>query len=118
MLRRVLISALLALCLVLTGLGTVVAQTRMAMADGYCGADSLRIVLDAAGLPLLDGDGAAIEAPDCPACTIQSAAMPDLAPDLHAPATRIAIVPPAGLRHLHPRQPQQGGAPRGPPYLA
>ncbi len=67
---RLLIPLLLAASLVLSSLGAVVAQTRMAAAGGYCGTDAPQIVLDVRGLPILDADGAAIAAPDCPACTL------------------------------------------------
>lgn len=67
---RVLVPIVLAISLVLSSLGAVVAQTRMATAGGYCGTGAPQIVLDALGLPILDADGAAIAAPDCPACTL------------------------------------------------
>ncbi len=41
---RTVMSSLLALCLVLTSLGAVVAQTRMVAAGGFCGMGAPQIV--------------------------------------------------------------------------
>ncbi len=73
MIRRALLSTLLALSLVLTGTAAVVAETRMAAAGGFCGAATPDILLDAAGLPQLDGDGQAVAGFDCPICTLSAA---------------------------------------------
>lgn len=75
MIRRLLLHSLLALALVLSSLTAVVAQTRMAAAGDYCGTDTPQLLLDAAGLPLLDGTGNAIAAPDCPTCHLALAAL-------------------------------------------
>jgi hypothetical protein len=65
---RALIPSLLSLCLVLTSLGATVAQTRMAAAGGYCGTGAPQILLDPAGMPILDAEGSGVAAPECPAC--------------------------------------------------
>ncbi|MEX3014332.1 hypothetical protein [Gymnodinialimonas hymeniacidonis] len=68
MLHRLATSTLLALCLVLTSLAAVVAETRMAAAGGYCGTGAPQILLDSAGLPILDADGTAITPVECEIC--------------------------------------------------
>ena len=75
MIRRALLHTLLAIALVLSSLTAVVAETRMAAAGGYCGTDTPQLLLDAAGLPLLDGTGTAITAPDCPTCHLALTAL-------------------------------------------
>ena len=57
-----------ALALVLTSIGGVVAQTRMAAAGSFCGFDQPAILIDASGLPVLDGNGQTIAAVDCVIC--------------------------------------------------
>ncbi len=73
MLKRFTIGPLLSLCLVLTSLAAVMAETRMAAAGGYCGAAAPQLLLDSAGLPILDADGEAVTAPDCPICHLSLA---------------------------------------------
>lgn len=74
MLRR-LLPLLLAIGLVTASLTGVVAQTRMAAAGGFCANGTPEVLLDQMGLPLLDADGNAIAAPDCPACHVASGLM-------------------------------------------
>ncbi|MEJ6389657.1 DUF2946 family protein [Gymnodinialimonas ulvae] len=85
MIRRVLPSGLLALCLALTSLAAIVAETRMAAAGGYCGTGAPQILLDDAGLPVLDGAGDAVALADCPVCHLAFALShpaPHSAPDI------------------------------------
>ncbi|GAB5448210.1 DUF2946 family protein [Gymnodinialimonas sp.] len=89
MIRRALLHMLLALALVLSGLTAVVAETRMAAAGGYCGTGAPDLLLDASGLPLLDADGQAIAAPECPACLLAFAA---LAPTPPAATTPLLLI--------------------------
>lgn len=109
MIRRILPSGLLALCLVLTSLAAVVAETRMAAAGGFCGSGSPRILLDDAGLPILDAQGEAIDTPDCGLCHLAftegtSTPVPSLdsvlipAP-IHVAATSPAPLSPRLIRH-------------------
>lgn len=84
------IRVLLILCLVFTSLGSVVAQTRMAAAGGYCGTGAPQILLDAAGLPLLDANGTAIAVADCPACCLVHALS---APTPGAAAYAVRLLP-------------------------
>lgn len=86
MIRRLLASGLLSLCLVLTGLAATLAEARMAAAGGYCGSGHPEILLDRVGLPLFDGAGHAIAAPDCPLCAL-AAGLPVADPPF-APAPR------------------------------
>lgn len=113
MIRRVLTSTFLALCLALTSLAAVVAETRMAAAGGYCGTGSPEILLDHAGLPLLDGEGAAIAAPDCPVCHLAytvAPSAPNAARTAHLvpgplPAASPALIPLSHGSLQHARAP-------------
>ncbi|WP_341864066.1 hypothetical protein [Gymnodinialimonas sp. 57CJ19] len=118
MIRRVLLHTLLALALVLSGLTAVVAQTRMAISGGYCGLSAPSLLLDASGLPILDDDGAAIAAPDCPACHLTVAALSAQPPQAIAPTD---LLPTAALS-ARPLPPLSvvwlNGHARAPPRLA
>ena len=113
MIRRVLSSALLALCLVLTSVAAVVAETRMAAAGEYCGTGAPQILLDRAGLPLLDADGAAIVAPECSVCHLAFAlATPSVPPaqitvpfDVAAQIVALDLVPHSHGSDRHARAP-------------
>lgn len=113
MIRRALISVPLALCLVLTSIAAVVAETRMAAAGGYCGTGAPQILLDQVGLPLLDGDGAAIAAPECSVCHLAFALSGAPAPSFRAaslmsPATSVAtpnLIPLSQDKNHHARAP-------------
>ncbi|MBF9045352.1 hypothetical protein HKCCE4037_18595 [Rhodobacterales bacterium HKCCE4037] len=117
MIRRILPSGLLALCLVLTSLAAVVAETRMAAAGGFCGTGSPRILLDDAGLPILDAEGEAIASQDCGLCHL---AIAEGAP---APtATRGFLLIPAPILVaaplLSPLSPGLLRHARAPPHMA
>jgi hypothetical protein len=118
MIRRAFLPVLLALALVLGSLTAVVAQTRMAMAGGYCGIGTPELLLDSAGVPLLDGEGEAITAPECPACHLSLAATASPRPlvlPFRAPfrAAEPVSAPPRG-----PFRMLQGGHARAPPRAA
>ena len=117
MIRRVLSSSLLALCLVLTSLAAVVAETRWAAAGEYCGTGAPRILLDHAGLPLLDADGAAISAPDCTVCHLAFAlATPSVTP---AQITvSFAVAAPLSVPTAIPQSHGSDRHARAPPRLA
>ncbi|HID68384.1 MAG TPA: hypothetical protein EYP31_09060 [Roseibacterium sp.] len=102
----------------LTSLAAVMAETRMAAAGSFCGTGQPAILLDAAGLPLLDPDGVAIAAPDCPACHL-SFALPPCAPSslaVHTPF--LGLAGSALPESLSPIVVRLGGFARAPPYLA
>ena len=81
---RLCLALALALSLVLTGIGGLVAQTRMLAAGEICGTGGARVLLDAAGLPMLDSAGEPIRAVDCLACHLQTPAdVPGLATPAH-----------------------------------
>ncbi len=97
MMHRLATSTLFALCLVLTSLAAVVAETRMAAAGGYCGTGAPQILLDQAGLPILDADGRAVSSAECPVCHLALGFSPS-APPLDPVATVLRAdlpVPPA-----------------------
>ncbi len=118
MFRRLLPTTFLALCLVLSSIASLVADTRMAVAGETCGAGSPSILLDAAGLPVLDADGAAVEAPDCASCHLLAGfALPSLsgpaAPLIPARVGSVLSHPVPVAVSLH-----MGGHGRGPPATA
>jgi hypothetical protein len=117
MLNRAALPCLLAIALVLTGLAAVVGQTRMAAAGGYCGPGQTQLLLDAAGLPILDASGEAVSAPDCPAChlTVALGALPPEAPLLDSRASDVTVT---AVPTLSPVLPLIGGKGRAPPLLA
>ena len=118
MIRRAVTSSLLALLLVLSSLAAVMAETRMAAAGGYCGLGQPSILLDATGLPLLDADGAAIAAPDCPVCHLATAPGPDSV-DVTAPVRDLGILlGTTPVPSLSPRLFRLGGKGRAPPLVA
>lgn len=118
MIRRVLLHMLLALALVLSSLTAVVAETRMAISGGYCGLSAPALLLDASGLPILDDDGAAIAAPDCPACHLTFAALSALPPQAIAPRHLLPTAEPSA-RPLPPLSVVRlSGHARAPPRLA
>ncbi len=109
---------LLALCFVLTGLAGVVAQARMAAAGGYCGTGAPQILLDQAGLPVLDAGGAAIAAPDCPVCHLPVALTgPDTTAPVH-PHSLIAARFAPTARPLSPPPVRLAAQARAPPVPA
>ena len=74
MIGRALLSCLLALSLLSTGLAATLAEARMLVAGDFCGqGPSGGYLVDHAGLPVLDGAGDPVAAPDCPLCTLASA---------------------------------------------
>lgn len=114
---RLVSTTLLALCLVLTSLSGVVAQTRMATTGAYCGTGAPQILLDASGLPVLDTDGAAIEAPECPLCTLAIA----ISPLRDTPHRRSSLRPVVALMALAPTPLDDTGRAhpaRAPPVVA
>lgn len=118
MIRRTLISGLLTVCLVLTSLAAVVAETRMAAAGDFCGNGQPAILLDATGLPLLDTDGAAITAPDCPACHLALALSDPAKHGPVAPTILLGTAEPSRPTSISPLVVQLGGHARAPPRLA
>lgn len=115
MIRRASLPLLLALSLLLGGVASVVAQTRMVAAGGYCGTDAPRLLLDAAGLPLLTDDGTALAAPECPACHVAVALLAPAPPRAGAPRllSRTAVAPQAA--RLSPRVVRLDALARAPP---
>ena len=100
MIRRALCHMLLALALVLGNLTAVVAEARMAASGDYCGTGAPQVLLDAAGIPLLDANGTAIAAPECPACTISLAALAPARPSLmvrRVPLSQVQPISPPSL---------------------
>lgn len=118
MIRRVLISALVALCLVLTSLAAVVAETRMAAAGGYCGSDAPQILLNASGLPELDQNGQAIAALECPVCHLSVAMIASVQPQLSVQRILLGAAEPTPKTSLFPLVVQLGGQARAPPRTA
>ncbi len=114
MIRRALLSTLLALSLVLTSTAAVVADTRMAAAGGFCGAAAPDILLDTVGLPQLDGDGQAVAGLDCPICHLSVAGFIPTGPSttpLRDLGHRIAVTAPPSLSPLDVRLNTQARAP-------
>ncbi|WP_044007007.1 hypothetical protein [Jannaschia sp. CCS1] len=118
MIRRALLHLALALSLLLSGLTSVVAETRMAAAGGYCGTGAPELLLDASGLPLLDGSGAAIAAPDCLACHLTVAFLSPTPPFATAPSHLLRPAKPAVTPGLSPRVVHLGAQARAPPRAA
>ncbi|WP_224815858.1 hypothetical protein [Hasllibacter sp. MH4015] len=115
MMMRLLLTGFLAACLTLTGLSAVVAQTRMAASGGYCGTDAPQILLDAAGLPVLDAGGETITAPDCPLCHLPVVlSAPGTAPSA-PPETLIGAAPAPATTDLAPRAVRLTAQARAPP---
>lgn len=118
MIRRASLHTFLAVCLVLSSLTAVVAQTRMVAADGYCGTNAPQLLLDASGLPHLDVEGKAVAAPDCPTCQLTLALNLDTLRTTNALPVLLHIVEP-----LRPHTPtllvvHLGGQARAPPNAA
>jgi hypothetical protein len=116
MIRRVLSSGLLALCLALTSLAAVVAETRMAAAGGYCGTGTAQILLDDAGLPVLDATGDAVAMAECPICHL-AFALTHAAPPPSPEIDLLTVPAPAPSPHsvsLQLRLEQQARAPPRP----
>ena len=111
---RTLSALFLALSLVLTSLAATVAQTRMAAAGVVCGPGGPMIVLDAQGLPVLDAEGSAIAAPDCPTCHIVVAVAAPHVTTPAVPATLTAVVTVAPVAQLSEGAPTAPRA-RAPP---
>ncbi|MBY4893218.1 hypothetical protein KUL25_10620 [Rhodobacteraceae bacterium N5(2021)] len=118
MIRRALLHMLLALSLVLSGLTSVVAETRMAAAGGYCGIGTPQLLLDAAGLPLLDADGTAVMAPDCPACHLTLAILAPTPPNAETPLLVLQQAAPLSPVSLTPRVALLAAQARAPPHTA
>ncbi len=114
---RLFFAPFLALCLVLTSIAGVVAETRMAVAGGYCGTGAPQILLDQAGLPLLDGDGAAIAAPDCSICHLSLALTSPPAPIFRA-ASLISTATAVAAPSFIPLSQDSNHHARAPPRLA
>lgn len=118
MIRRALLHLLLALSLVLSGLTAVVAETRMAAAGGYCGTDTPQLLLDASGLPLLDGTGTAISAAECPSCYLALAVLTPTPPGASWRAIQLRAAAPYFPSILSPLSVHWGTQARAPPRTA
>lgn len=118
MIRRASLHTFLAVCLVLSSLTAVVAQTRMAAADGYCGTNAPQLLLDASGLPHLDADGHAVAAPDCPTCQLALAASFPTPHTANASPVLLHVVEPLRPNAPSPLNVHLGGQARAPPNAA
>ncbi|QXT40705.1 DUF2946 family protein [Gymnodinialimonas ceratoperidinii] len=115
MIRRALIPTFIVFALVLTSLAAVVAQTRMAVAGGYCGTGAPILLLDRAGVPILDDAGEAVAAPECPACHLVLAATPPPRAGVQPIRATLRPAQPFTAHPLTALHVFQGGHARAPP---